>query len=206
MPPWRGGCARQAACCWARPTPPSSATARPRPTACSRRRATLGPRPDRRRLERRLGRRRRRLPVPDRRRLRRRGIDPDPVELLRRGRHQAVARSHLEPSERNPRGGLITHGPIARTVSDAALMLDVMAGSEPGDPFVAPVQTSSFLDASGLDPGSLRVGMLVTSDKWIDPQVVAAVEQAADLLASLGHHGTCRSRSDGPRPGIPGDG
>ena len=88
----------------------------------------------------------------------------------------------------NPRGGLITHGPIARTVSDAALMLDVMAGSEPGDPFVAPVQTSSFLDASGLDPGSLRVGMLVTSDKWIDPQVVAAVEQAADLLASLGHH------------------
>ena len=56
---------------------------------------SLGPRQDRRRLERRLGRRGRCLPLPDRRRLRRRGIDQDPVELLRCGRHQAVARSHL---------------------------------------------------------------------------------------------------------------
>jgi amidase len=87
----------------------------------------------------------------------------------------------------NPRGGLITHGPIARTVSDAALMLDVMAGAEPGDPFVAPVQTSSFLEASAQDPSGLRIGMLDTSDKWIDPQVVAAVHQAGELLASLGH-------------------
>jgi amidase len=87
----------------------------------------------------------------------------------------------------SPRGGLITHGPIARTGSDAALMLDVMAGSEPGDPFVAPAQTQSFLDASAIDPRSLRIGMLVTSDKWIDPQVVTAVHEAADLLASLGH-------------------
>ena len=80
--------------------------------------------------------------LPDRRRLRRWGIDPDPVELLRRGRHQAVARSRLEPSEREPAGRADHSRPIARTVSDAALMLDVMAGSEPGDPFVAPVQTS----------------------------------------------------------------
>jgi amidase len=87
----------------------------------------------------------------------------------------------------NPRGGLITHGPIARTVRDAALMLDVMAGSEPGDPFTAPPQTPSFLEVAETEPGSLRIGMLVTSDKWIDPAVVAAVHWAAGLLASLGH-------------------
>jgi amidase len=87
----------------------------------------------------------------------------------------------------NPRGGLITHGPIARTVRDAALMLDVMAGSEPGDPFTAPSQTPSFLESTEREPGSLRIGMLVTSDNWIDPQVVASVHRAADLLASLGH-------------------
>ena len=87
----------------------------------------------------------------------------------------------------NPRGGLITHGPIARTVSDAALMLDVMAGAEPGDPFLAPEQTPSFREASAQDPSGLRIGMLDTSDKWIDPQVVAAVRKAGELLASLGH-------------------
>ena len=52
----------------------------------------------------------------------------------------------------NPRGGLITHGPIARTVRDAALMLDVMAGSEPGDPFTRPDQTPSFLASTERDP------------------------------------------------------
>jgi amidase len=87
----------------------------------------------------------------------------------------------------NPRGGLITHGPIARTVRDAALMLDVMAGAEPGDPFTAPVQATSFLDAAKRLPGRLRIGLLTKSDKWIDPQVLAAVNRAADLIASLGH-------------------
>jgi len=90
--------------------------------------------------------------------------------------------------ESNPRGGLIVHGPIARTVRDAALMLDVMAGSEPGDLFNAPDQTPSFLDSAEREPRSLRIGMLVTSKRWIDPQVVAAVRQTASLLLSLGHH------------------
>ncbi len=48
----------------------------------------------------------------------------------------------------NPRGGLVTHGPIARTVRDAALMLDIMAGSEPGDPFTAP-SPSAFVPGRG---------------------------------------------------------
>ena len=87
----------------------------------------------------------------------------------------------------NPRGGLITHGPIARTVRDAALMLDVMAGPEPGDPFNAPAQTPSFLESAEREPKCLRVGLLATSDKPIDPEVAAAVHQAGALLESLGH-------------------
>jgi amidase len=87
----------------------------------------------------------------------------------------------------NPRGGLITHGPITRTVRDAALMLDVMAGAEPGDPFSAPLPTRTFLEASEQDPVSLRVGLLVTSDKWVDPEVASATHRAAALLSSLGH-------------------
>jgi amidase len=87
----------------------------------------------------------------------------------------------------NPRGGLITHGPIARSVEDAAFMLDVMAGSEPGDPFTAPPEAASFLDATMRDPPRLRIGLLTESDKFIDPEVLAAVEAAARLLETLGH-------------------
>lgn len=87
----------------------------------------------------------------------------------------------------NPRGGLITHGPIARTVRDAALMLDVMAGYEPGDPFYAPPHPGGFLAAADEKPPRLRIGLLLKSDKWIDPEVVKAVEDAAALLRSLGH-------------------
>jgi amidase len=88
----------------------------------------------------------------------------------------------------NPRGGLITHGPIARTVRDAALMLDVMAGPEPGDPFSAPAPTRSFLESIEMNRGSFRIGLLIKSDKSVDPQVAAAVLQTAALLDSLGHH------------------
>ena len=87
----------------------------------------------------------------------------------------------------NPRGGLVTHGPIARTVADAALMLDVMAGYEPGDPFVAPPQAPSFLSFAERDPQPLRIGLLLKSDKFIDSEVMAAVQQTAKVLASLGH-------------------
>jgi amidase len=87
----------------------------------------------------------------------------------------------------NPRGGLITHGPIARTVADAAMMLDVMAGYEPGDPFVAPRQTPTFLSFAQHDPRTLKIGLLLKSDKPIDDEVVAAVQDVARLLASLGH-------------------
>ena len=63
----------------------------------------------------------------------------------------------------NPRGGLVTHGPIARTVADAAMMLDVMAGYEPGDPFVAPAQTPTFLSFTQQDPRTLKIGLLLKS-------------------------------------------
>jgi amidase len=87
----------------------------------------------------------------------------------------------------NPRGGLITHGPIARTVADAALMLDVMSGAEPGDAFVAPSQSPSFLSFAERDPQTLKIGLLLKSDKSIDPEVVVAVQETVKVLASLGH-------------------
>lgn len=85
--------------------------------------------------------------------------------------------------------GLATAGPLARTVLDAAALLDVMAGYEPGDPWWAPPPERPFADEVGLPPGRLRVAV---ADEPPVPAPVAsecraALADAASLLAELGH-------------------
>ena len=86
--------------------------------------------------------------------------------------------------------GLGTTAPVARTVLDAASYLDVVSGYEWGDPFPAPPPERPFAAEVGVDPGLLRVA--VTTDPPIDTEVdadcIAAVREAAELLAALGHH------------------
>ncbi len=86
--------------------------------------------------------------------------------------------------------GLGVHGPLARTVRDAAALLDVLAGPEPGDPHWAPPPAEPFLAACDRPPGQLRIGRTRTTlfdDAPVHPHVVAAYEQASALLAGLGH-------------------
>ncbi len=86
--------------------------------------------------------------------------------------------------------GLATAGPIARTVRDAAAMLDVLAGRRTGDPFWAPEPATSFLAACDREPGRLRVARFVApviADVAVDPSCVEAWEDASRLLESLGH-------------------
>jgi amidase len=82
-----------------------------------------------------------------------------------------------------------SEGPLARTVADAALMLDVMAEPPPGDLYAVPRETS-FLDAAGRDP-SRPLRILRYSDPGlgleVDPEVAEAIDGAAALLAELGH-------------------
>ena len=98
-----------------------------------------------------------------------------------RGRVSAAPFSALE--------GLSTGGPLARTVVDAAALLDVLEGYEPGDPWWAPPPERPFVAEVGADPGRLRVA--VTTTPPIDTPVEAAcsdaLEAAARLLAELGH-------------------
>ena len=65
--------------------------------------------------------------------------------------------------------GLGTSGPIARTVRDAAALLDVMSGYEPGDFYVAPTPERPFLAEAGEDPGRLRIA--VTTEPPVDVPV-----------------------------------
>jgi amidase len=85
--------------------------------------------------------------------------------------------------------GLSTAGPLTRSVEDAAHLLDVLAGYEPGDPWWAPPPDEPFANAIAAPPPRLRIA--VTSSPPVDvpvhPECVAAVTAAADLLARLGH-------------------
>ena len=85
--------------------------------------------------------------------------------------------------------GLSTAGPLTRTVEDTAHLLDVLAGYEPGDPWWAPPPERPFATTAHEPPGSLRIA--VTTEPPIpaavDPECVAAVSSAAELLAELGH-------------------
>ncbi|MFC1418628.1 amidase [Streptacidiphilus cavernicola] len=88
--------------------------------------------------------------------------------------------------------GLSTAGPLARTVADAAALLDVMSGPMPGDPYTAPALPpgETFLDQVAREPAALRVAVLTTPSIpgiTVHPDCLAATESAAELLASLGH-------------------
>jgi aspartyl-tRNA(Asn)/glutamyl-tRNA(Gln) amidotransferase subunit A len=91
-------------------------------------------------------------------------------------------------------------GPMARTVTDAALMLGCIAGPDPMDATSADVPVPDYL--AGLEAGvrGLRIGLspdyarLRYPDPYtgelreqpISPEAQAAVEQAAEALASAG--------------------
>jgi amidase len=93
--------------------------------------------------------------------------------------------------------GLATAGSVARTVRDAAALLDVMAGRRVGDPSWAPPPSESFLAACERDPGPLRVARFLTpvispptTDRPGAPvhaEVVRAYDDASALLERLGH-------------------
>ena len=86
--------------------------------------------------------------------------------------------------------GLSWDGPLARTVRDAAALLDVMAGPMPGDPHWACPPDGTFLAACERPPGRLRIGRTrtpVVAGADVHPHVVAAYDAAGALLAELGH-------------------
>jgi amidase len=84
---------------------------------------------------------------------------------------------------------LYTSGPIARSVEDAAALLDVLAGFDVGRPHWAPVPERSYRQSLKVAPPKrlkIRVGTNAPLGST-DPEIVSAVEGAAKVLADLGH-------------------
>ncbi|PVZ04908.1 amidase [Actinomycetospora cinnamomea] len=88
--------------------------------------------------------------------------------------------------------GLSVHGPLARTVADAAAFLDAIGVPAPGEPFVpAPPPPGGYLAGLGHASGPRRIALAV--DPPIDgaevhPACRGAAEDTAAMLADLGHH------------------
>ena len=98
-------------------------------------------------------------------------------------------RVSLGPQASDAWHGLVIEHAVTHTVRDSAALLDVVAGSLPGDPYVAPPPARPFRDEVGAPPGRLRVGVLAAqpSGQSIHPECAAAARDAGRLLESLGH-------------------
>ena len=93
-----------------------------------------------------------------------------------------------------PRGesfqGITVNGTLARTVADAALLLDAASGNHDLDPHRPPAVDASA--AVGRDPGRLRIALALKPPftalpARLQPDVRARVVELAEKLSALGH-------------------
>jgi amidase len=83
-------------------------------------------------------------------------------------------------------------GPLARTVGDAALLLDVLTGNVEGDLHRPPPPEETFAASTARPPGNRRIGLALNipysgAPARLDPVVRTAVERTGDVLEGLGH-------------------
>lgn len=86
----------------------------------------------------------------------------------------------------SPFGTLAHAGPMARTVADTALLLDVIAGSDGRDWSALPPDTGSYSGSLGSGVLGLRIALSPTLGYAdVDPDVAEAVEAAAAVFSDL---------------------
>jgi amidase len=87
--------------------------------------------------------------------------------------------------------GITCHGPLTRTVDDAALFLDVLAGNRDGDRHRPAAPHEPFADTARRAPERLRVALSFSTpfgvSSKVDPEIRAAVERTGERLRDLGH-------------------
>jgi amidase len=98
-------------------------------------------------------------------------------------------RNSLGPYLGDVFSGLVAEHALTRTVRDSAALLDATAGYSLGDPYCAPEPARPFVQEVGADPGKLRIAFSTKAPLGtpVHPDCVAAVKDAAGLLADLGH-------------------
>ena len=82
-------------------------------------------------------------------------------------------------------------GPMARTVEDAAIVMQVIAGNDPSDSYSASLAVGDFRAQFGQDIRGMRIGVLRhhwEEDIKVNPELRQAVDVALDVLRDLGAH------------------
>ncbi|HEY4450670.1 MAG TPA: amidase [Solirubrobacteraceae bacterium] len=100
------------------------------------------------------------------------------------------SRGRISPAPELGDSSLGIDGMLTRGVADTAALLDVLAGYEPGDATWAPAPAQPFAQSAAVEPRSLRIACTLTPPipgTPVDPLCARAVEDAAELLRSLGH-------------------
>ena len=88
--------------------------------------------------------------------------------------------------------GLTCLGPLARTVDDAALLLDAVAGNRDGDLHQPKPPRQSYAEAALEAPGHLRIALSTGipfsgAPAELDPEIRAATKRIGGVLSDLGH-------------------
>lgn len=88
--------------------------------------------------------------------------------------------------------GLTCFGPLTRTVGDAALMLDALHGSHPGDRHAPPAPPVPYARAAATPPRRLRIALSFRAPfaivpKLLDDEVEELTRRTAQRLRDLGH-------------------
>lgn len=77
-------------------------------------------------------------------------------------------------------------GPMAWTAEDCALLMAVLAGHDPADPASVAGPVPDFRGAIGRPVAGLRIGVARSWHETADPDLVTAIERAAQVLADQG--------------------
>jgi amidase len=100
------------------------------------------------------------------------------------------ARTPMGPDAGERWSGLGCAHAITRSVRDSAALLDATSGADVGDPYSAPPPRRPYLAEVGAAPGRLKIAF--TSKPWnghaVEAECIAALDAAAKLCESLGHH------------------
>jgi amidase len=85
--------------------------------------------------------------------------------------------------------GIASHGALARTVADAAALLDVMSGYVMGDPYWLPDPEISFLEATYREPKQLHIAFSISLSPFGDAAEICqqGIQETVKHLQTMGH-------------------
>ncbi|MGY6655405.1 amidase [Amycolatopsis sp. TRM77291] len=80
------------------------------------------------------------------------------------------------------------HGPLTRSVADAAIMLDAMAGEHPGDVYSIPKDAEPYAAAVGKSISGWKIAYTpdLGTGAYVDPEVAQIVRDAVSAFEELG--------------------